>query len=70
MRTHAEIVVDYDVCVVEYLRENKKGRETVFASSYWAQVKSVKQKNNGRKSFDTVPLSVIVLSSYRPTSKK
>ena len=44
MRTHAEIVVDYDVCVVEYLRENKKGRETVFASSYWAQVKSVKQK--------------------------
>ena len=41
----------------EYLRENKKVRETVFACSYGAQVESFKQKN-GQKSRDTVPLSL------------
>ena len=38
----------------EYLRENEKVRETVFACSYGAQVESFKQKK-GRKSRDTVP---------------
>ena len=39
----------------EYLRENEKVRETVFACSYGAQVESFKQKN-GQKSRDTVLL--------------
>ena len=39
---------------IEYLRENGKVRETVFACSYRAQFESFKQKN-GRKSRDAVP---------------
>ena len=56
------IVVDYTDTLfsnfaIKYLHENKKVRETVFACSYGygAQVESFKQKNNGRKSCDTVP---------------
>ena len=30
--------------VIEYLRENEKFRETVFACSYWAQVESFMPK--------------------------
>ena len=48
----------------EYLRENEKVRETVFACSYGAQVESFKQKKNGQKSRDTVPLSKIL---WRPS---
>ena len=47
----------------EYLRENKKVRETVVACSYGAQVESFKQKD-GQKSRDTVPLTGI-LTEYR-----
>ena len=39
----------------EYLRENEKVCETVFACSYGAQVESFKQKK-GQQSRDTVPL--------------
>ena len=41
---------------IEYLLENKKVRELVFACSYGAQVECFKQNKNGRKSRDTVPL--------------
>ena len=40
---------------IEYLLENKKVRERVFACSYRAQVECFKQNKNGRKSRDTVP---------------
>ena len=43
----------------EYLRENKKVRETVVACSYGAQVESFKQKD-GQKSRDTVPLRSVM----------
>ena len=46
---------------IEYLHE-RKVCETVFASSYGAQVKSFKQKN-GRKSRDTVPLIIPLIVS-------
>ena len=54
---------------IEYLCENEKFRETVFACSYGAQVESSKQKN-GQKSRDTVPLSLslkrfVVQQSFR-----
>ena len=42
----------------EYLRENKKVQETVFACSYWARLEYFKQKQ-GQKSHDTVPLSYL-----------
>ena len=61
--SRVRVVADYadtqfSNIVIKYLCENQKVCETVFACSYSAQVKSFKQKN-GRKSRDTVSLSLI-----------
>ena len=58
---HVCIIVDYADTrflnfAIEYLHENKKVDETVFACSYGAQVSILSQKNS-RKSRDTVPLN-------------
>ena len=55
-----QVVVDYATTgfsnfVIKYLHENEQVRETVFACSYLARVKSFKQKND-QKSRDTGPL--------------
>ena len=46
----------------EYLRENEKVSETVFASSYGAQVESLKKEKNSQKPRDTVPFNKILLT--------
>ena len=48
---------------MEYLRENEKVRETVFACSYGAQVEYFKQKN-GQKSRETVPRMAVFVVSW------
>ena len=45
---------------IKYLCKNEKVCETIFACSHGAQVESFKQKNNGRKSRDIVPLSPVL----------
>ena len=47
---------------IKYLCENEKVREIVSACLYEAQLESFKQKNNGRKSRDTVPLRTFSVS--------
>ena len=57
------VVVDTRTHVFrEYLRENEKVRETIFAYSYGAQVESFKQKS-GQKC-DTVPLSHFMWNGF------
>ena len=46
----------------EYLRENEKVSETVFACSYGAQVESLKKEKNSQKPRDTVPFNKILLT--------
>ena len=63
------VVIDYvdmwfSNFAIEYLCENEKDRNTIFACSYGAQVESFKQKLNCQKSRDTVPLTLLSLSSY------
>ena len=50
--------------MIEYIRENENVCETVFACSCGTHVENFKpnQKNNGRKSRDTVPLTEIFLA--------
>ena len=55
------IVVDYvDIrflnFAIEYLRENEKSHETVFAFSYGAQVESFMQKKKRVENLVTLPL--------------
>ena len=45
---------------IKYLCKNEKVCETIFACSHGFQVESFKQKNNGRKSRDIVPLSPVL----------